>query len=94
MNTFTQAAEAAYNSLLNIETDAVESDADRRFYASYLLGHLSLVAAEEGTAAEELLSKVEDSLQQAFAVDRLSDHDKEGISSLWQAINADIGLGL
>lgn len=94
MSSFAQAADRAHKTLLAIETDAVESDADRRFYASYLLGHLSLVAADDGTAAQELIGKVEASLQQAFAVDRLSDQDKVGIRSLWHAINADIGLGL
>jgi len=93
-NTFNQAAEAAYNTLLEIETDAVESDADRRFYASYLLGHLSLIAADERLQAQEVFARVEDSLQQAFAVDRLNDQDKDGIRSLWQAINADIGREL
>jgi hypothetical protein len=94
MSTFASAADAAYNTLLAIETDAVDADADRRFYASYLLGHVSLVAAGDGSDADDLNRQLTQSLDEAFAVDRLSDQDKDGIRSLWQAISADIGRGL
>lgn len=93
MTPFATAAEAASQALLKIETEAVESD-DRRFYASYLLGHLSLVAAGEGEDTGTLQTALEASLEAAFAVDRLSDQDKAGIRSLWQAISADMGRGL
>lgn len=88
-----QATRRAYEVLLTVESDAV-NDADRRFYASYLLGHLSLISSVEHTSAQALGQKVNSALTEAFRVDRLSAQDKEGIRSLWQAISADIGLGL
>lgn len=93
MTQYEQAAQRAYESLLSIESDAID-DADRRFYASYLLGHLSLVSGEPGASPQALGQRVDTALAEAFSVDRLSDQDKEGIRSLWQAISADIGLGL
>ncbi|NVK42877.1 MAG: YfcL family protein [Oceanospirillaceae bacterium] len=59
-------------------------DADRLFYSSYLLGHLSLAAAADPASAERLQNGVDASLDDAFAVDHLSDADKAGIRSLWQ----------
>lgn len=59
-------------------------DNDRLFYCSYLLGHLSLAAAAEPESAQQLQSHVSDSLDSAFAVDRLTDTDKTGIKALWQ----------
>ena len=59
-------------------------DNDRLFYCSYLLGHLSLAAAAEPESAQQLQNHVSDSLDSAFAVDRLTDTDKTGIKALWQ----------
>ncbi len=93
MTAFDQAADQAYNRLTQMETEAGFEDDDKRFFASYLLGHLSLVAAEGGDSIEVLDQEVNASLEKAFSVDHLSDQDKLGIRSLWQAISADIGLG-
>lgn len=91
MTSFEHAAEQAHRALLNHEQEIGSQDADQLFYASYLLGHLSLIAATEGRSRDELEQKVADNLDEAFAIDRLSDQDKAGIRSLWQAISADIG---
>ncbi|MBV1787556.1 YfcL family protein [Marinobacterium sp. D7] len=93
MTCTTQAADQAHQSLLDLEAQALD-DADRRFYASYLLGHLSLISTETGEDGEALSKRLEQALDEAFAVDRLSDQDKLGIRSLWHEISADIGRGL
>ncbi|WP_432695616.1 YfcL family protein [Marinobacterium sp. YM272] len=94
MTAFDQAADKAYQTLTDIEISADAGDDDKRFFASYLLGHVSLIAADGGESAESLTRRVNESLDDAFAVDRLSDQDKLGIRSLWQAISADIGREL
>ncbi len=93
MTAFDQAADQAYAQLTQMETEAGFDDNDKRFFASYLLGHLRLVAAEGGEDHEALDRGVNVSLDKAFSVDRLSDQDKLGIRSLWQAISSDIGRG-
>jgi len=67
-----------------LQQEQSTDDADRLFYSSYLLGHLSLAAATEPASADQLQACVNNSLEDAFAVDRLSDDDKAGISALWQ----------
>ncbi|GGB89569.1 hypothetical protein GCM10011352_14480 [Marinobacterium zhoushanense] len=93
MTRYTQAADKAYQSLLNLEAQAID-DADRRFYASYLLGHLGLIGSESGDDTQHLSQRLELALDKAFGVDKLSDQDKLGIRSLWHEISADIGRGL
>ncbi|MBS97156.1 MAG: hypothetical protein CMI01_00550 [Oceanospirillaceae bacterium] len=94
MNTFSETAERAYQTLLELETSAGPEQEDQRFFAAYLLGHASLIAASEAQAEAPFSDAMETSIEQAFAVDQLSDQDKAGIKSLWQAISADIGRGL
>ncbi|MBR9884742.1 YfcL family protein [Marinobacterium lacunae] len=93
MSHYTDAADKAYQFLIALEERAIDN-ADQRFYASYLLGHLSLISDENEENAEQLGQRLSAALDEAFGVDRLSDQDKTGIRSLWQAISADIGLGL
>ncbi|GGO87580.1 hypothetical protein GCM10011348_41100 [Marinobacterium nitratireducens] len=67
-----------------LRQEETTEDADRLFYSSYLLGHLSLAAAADPETPEQLHRGVDASLDDAFAVDHLSDADKDGIRSLWQ----------
>ncbi len=67
-----------------LKQEETTDDADRLFYSSYLLGHLSLATAADPASSEQLESGVKASIEDAFAVDRLSDADKAGIDSLWQ----------
>ena len=67
------------------EIEAGRDDADQRFFASYLLGHLGLI--EPSDASHSSLDRaMQASLDNAFRVDRLSDTDKQGIQTLWQQI--------
>jgi len=91
MSLYAQAAEQAYRSLLELESHAL-NDADRRFYASYLLGHLSLIRSDSKNDDQALAPRLNAALDEAFGVDRLSDRDKKGIRSLWREISAGIGL--
>lgn len=85
-NSFDQAAVALEQALLNHECEAGRDDTDQRFFASYLLGHLSLTTAQGGDDLNALTMQMEDSLNAAFQVDRLSDQDKQAIQALWQQL--------
>ncbi len=73
--------------LLEREQAALDNP-DELFYCSYLIGHLNLVAAEEPESDTVFAEGVQASLDDAFAVDQLSEQDKSGIQALWQAISA------
>jgi len=85
MNPFQTLADQLYNKLIELEGSA---DADQLFLCSYLLGHLSLVSAETGQKETELLTRMQQSLEDAFQVDQLSELDKQQITSLWQQIQS------
>lgn len=70
--------DALYHWLLQQEAS---SDDDIRFYASYLLGHVSLLLGE-AEPAESQLQQLNSSLDSAFVIDHLSDIDKQGIRQL------------
>ncbi|GAA0786753.1 YfcL family protein [Marinobacterium sediminicola] len=65
---------------------AAMDNPDELFYCSYLISHLNLVAADLPESDEAFLHNVQESLDNAFAVDQLSDQDKSGIKSLWQDV--------
>lgn len=71
--------------LLSREQAALDNP-DELFYCSYLIGHLNLAAAELPESDEAFLHNVQESLDNAFAVDQLSDQDKSGIRSLWKDV--------
>ena len=75
--------------LLSREQSALDSP-DELFYCSYLISHLNLAAAESPESCETFLHSVQQSLDHAFAVDRLSDQDKSGIRSLWNEVCGEI----
>lgn len=75
--------------LLTREQAALDNP-DELFYCSYLISHLNLAAAESPECSETFLHRVEQSLDSAFAVDRLSDQDKSGIRSLWNEVCGEI----
>jgi hypothetical protein len=68
-----------YQWLLATELTA---DDDRRFYASYLLGHVSLAIAETEDNPASFSSLLQQSLASALATDKLSDNDRNGILAL------------
>lgn len=63
---------------------------DELFYCSYLISHLNLVAAEQPESDNAFAQAVQDSLDNAFTVDQLSDQDKSGIKSLWKDVCGDM----
>lgn len=75
----THPGEQLYQWLLAQE---ITDDNDRRFYASYLLGHASLVLADTEQQPEQFDSLLEHNLQQALQQDQLSAADKLGINGL------------
>lgn len=75
--------------LLEREQAALDSP-DELFYYSYLISHLNLAAAEAPESGEAFLHNLQQSLDNAFAVDRLSDQDKSGIRSLWNELCGEI----
>ncbi len=83
---FPRLAALASAALLAHESGAGRDDADQRFFASYLLGHLSLLGAADGVDGSALPAQMSESLERAFAVDRLSAADKQGILQLWQQV--------
>ncbi|KAA0875149.1 YfcL family protein [Nitrincola tapanii] len=94
MSEFLKSADLAYTNLSQREM-AAGDNTDLLFFLSYLLGHLSLVSScdqAEDLDATALTLGMDKSLEAAFAVDRLSDQDKDGIKSLWQEIVAEIRL--
>ncbi len=68
-----------YQWLLSTELTA---DDDRRFYASYLLGHVSLAIAETEDDPASFPNLLQQSLAGALATDKLSDNDRSGILAL------------
>ncbi len=74
-----QDGNSLYQWLLSTELTA---DDDRRFYASYLLGHVSLAIAETEENPTSFSSTLEQSLNSALATDKLSDNDRNGILEL------------
>ncbi|WP_299201528.1 YfcL family protein [uncultured Amphritea sp.] len=80
MNPYEQQAESIYNRLLEME---VSADPNQLFLCSYLLGHISLVSAEQGDNELQFNQRVEHSLDDAFKIDKLSDDDVSDIRSLW-----------
>ncbi len=80
MSAYEQQAESIYNRLLELESGA---EPNQLFLCSYLLGHISLISAEQGESALQFNQRVEQSLEDAFKVDKLSDEDVSDIRSLW-----------
>jgi len=80
MTPYEQQAESIYNHLLKLESDA---EPNQLFLCSYLLGHISLVSAEQGETAQQFNQKVTQSLDDAFKIDKLSDDDINDIHTLW-----------
>jgi hypothetical protein len=74
-----QSGEHFYQWLLEQET---QGDDDRRFYSSYLLGHVSLSIADHEEEGLSFQQHLEQSINAALEVDRLSDTDIAGIQSL------------
>ena len=78
-------AQTLNDALLAHEQAVMEQDPDQLFYCSYLISQLNLIAADHAELDKQaFLATVEASLNAGFAVDRLSDTDKQGILSLWQ----------
>ncbi|RTE66448.1 hypothetical protein EH243_07585 [Amphritea opalescens] len=84
MTAYEQQAESMYNQLIAMETDA---EPNQLFLCSYLLGHISLVSAEQGDTALQFRQQLEHSLESAFKVDQLSEQDINDIRSLWQQLS-------
>lgn len=70
---------ALYQWLLNQEQ---QDDDNRRFYSSYLLGHVSLAEAEFEDNPAECFKLLNSNVDAALAEDRLSDEDRAGIRAL------------
>lgn len=70
---------ALYDWLLAQE---VEGNDDRRFYASYLLGHVSLAIADTEETPEQFIPRLNESIETALAEDKLSEQDIAGIRAL------------
>ena len=60
----------------------VEGNDDRRFYASYLLGHVSLTIADTEEVPEQFIPRLNESIETALAEDKLSEQDIAGIRAL------------
>lgn len=75
----TPTPDALYDWLLAQE---VEGNDDRRFYASYLLGHVSLAIADTEDAPEQFSQRLTESIDIALAEDKLSEQDISGIRAL------------
>ncbi|UTW04767.1 YfcL family protein [Amphritea atlantica] len=84
MTAYEQQAESIYNRLIEMENGA---EPNQLFLCSYLLGHISLVSAEQGETATEFDQRVETSLEDAFKIDQLSAEDLHDIRSLWVEIS-------
>ncbi|MGY8869324.1 MAG: YfcL family protein [Pseudomonadales bacterium] len=68
-----------YNWLLQQE---LQGDDDRRFYSSYLLGHVSLALADTEELPEQFHERLNQGINDAIPDDKLSEKDIEGIHSL------------
>ncbi|MBN0986626.1 MULTISPECIES: YfcL family protein [Amphritea] len=84
MNAYQQQAESIYNRLIEMEQRA---EPNLLFLCSYLLGHISLVSAEQGDTADQFNQRVENSLEDAFKIDKLSTEDLHDIRSLWAQLS-------
>ncbi|MDN2661668.1 YfcL family protein [Neptunomonas sp. CHC150] len=71
--------EQLYNWLLQQEA---EGDDDRRFYSSYLLGHVSLAIAETEEAPSQFKNQLYHCVEEALGIDKLSEADIIGIREL------------
>jgi hypothetical protein len=71
--------ETLYNWLLQQE---LQGDDDRRFYSSYLLGHVSLAMADTEESPEQFQDRLTQGLNEAIPEDKLSEKDIEGIHAL------------
>jgi len=77
-----------YSWLLEQET---EGDDDRRFYSSYLLGHVSLSIADTEEDPSHFEATLNHSVDEALAIDKLTEQDIQGIRDLLaQGINLSI----
>ncbi len=85
---------AAEHCLRAREQAALEAPDDALFYCAYLLGHLNLVAAEQPESDAAALHRLQQNLERALRLDRLSDQDRSGIRSLWKAVCGEIGSPL
>ncbi len=74
-----QQGETTYNWLLEQE---MQGDDDRRFYASYLLGHVSLALADSENNPDAFQPLLLEALESALAQDKLSESDITGIRAL------------
>jgi hypothetical protein len=84
MNAYQLQAESIYNRLIEMEQRA---EPNLLFLCSYLLGHISLVSAEQGDTADQFNQRVENSLEDAFKIDKLSTEDLHDIRSLWAQLS-------
>lgn len=72
-------ADTLYNWLLQEE---LKGDDDRRFYSSYLLGHVSLAIADTEENPEQFYERLSQGLKATLPEDKLSEKDIEGINAL------------
>ncbi|WP_417222213.1 YfcL family protein [Amphritea sp.] len=84
MTPYEQQADSMYNQLIEMENGA---EPNQLFLCSYLLGHISLVSAEQGDTAQQFRQKLEQSLENAFKIDQLSEQDINDIRALWQQLS-------
>lgn len=84
MTPYEQQADSMYNQLIEMENGA---EPNQLFLCSYLLGHISLVSAEQGDTAQQFQQQLEQSLENAFKIDQLSEQDINDIRALWQQLN-------
>lgn len=65
---------------------------DRRFYCSYLIGHISLALADADTTDdtgcnnESFLLTMQQNLAATLSEDNLNENDKAGINNLWDEV--------
>ncbi|WP_372743025.1 YfcL family protein [Neptunomonas sp.] len=72
-------ADTLYNWLLEQE---LTGDDDRRFYSSYLLGHVSLAIADTEENPQQFYERLTQGLESTLPEDKLSEKDIEGIHAL------------
>ena len=72
-------ADALYNWLLEQE---LKGDDDRRFYSSYLLGHVSLAIADTEKNPDLFYERLSQGLESSLPEDKLSEKDIDGINAL------------
>ena len=72
-------ADTLYNWLLEQE---LQGDDDRRFYSSYLLGHVSLAIADTEEDPDQFYQRLSEGLESALPEDKLSEKDIQGIKAL------------